>query len=435
MKNTIKKLFCISLSTLSLSACYVVPSVNVEESSLNMHPTTITMTETDEVKPVINETTSVSSNCVTDFTSETIAVQSAINAEPLVNATLTTSAAVSDYASISEQKVNTVKSPDDFYINFKPLLFNIFVGNDISCSSEIYAEQIKRIDEEIDYIYGENYNPCLEAKLLICALLSNQNIEYKYKKWLFHMVEYFDDNAYIQREEIYDKLQTMQIEVIVFYEENEKSMYGAEYRVDENKIIFYIIETDEYKECYYNSYAYEETCLPYVDNDIHYLLKHEIFHNTVSNKVDNLGSFLNEGMTVFLETEYNMGDINYIEDQRILYLKMLIEIIGKDKILEAYSKSNWSVIEEALLAIDPDTSKPVRIYELMIEWDSEWANSHYDYYLVSEPTVDIRTEMSQILTEYYNKVYPYTYENSLYAKYNDMFMGRTDYLYDDMAKA
>jgi hypothetical protein len=130
-----------------------------------------------------------------------------------------------------------------------------------------------------------------------------------------------------------------------------------------------------------------------------------------------------------------MGDINYIEDQRILYLKMLIEIIGKDKILEAYSKSDWSVIEEALLAIDPDTSKPVRIYELMIEWDSEWANSHYDYYLVSEPTVDIRTEMSQILTEYYNKVYPYTYENSLYAKYNDMFMGRTDYLYDDMAKA
>lgn len=39
--------------------------------------------------------------------------------------------------------------------------------------------------------------------------------------------------------------------------------------------------------------------------------------------------------------------------------------------LKAYSKGDWSVLEAALLNLDPDPYKPERICELMYEWGDE----------------------------------------------------------------
>lgn len=94
---------------------------------------------------------------------------------------------------------------------------------------------------------------------------------------------------------------------------------------------------------------YEETGLSYEDYDEFTMIKHEIFHAIVSEKNFNLVGFLDEGMTVLLEKEYNMGNVYSNLDPRIIYLKMLIEVVGKDKLLEAYSKSDWSIIGAELL--------------------------------------------------------------------------------------
>ena len=52
-----------------------------------------------------------------------------------------------------------------------------------------------------------------------------------------------------------------------------------------------------------------------------------------------------------------------------------------------------------------------------------------------ETTVEIRAEMSQILTEYYNTLHPDADESSLYSIYNSIFTERTDASSYDMTKA
>ena len=252
MKNTIIKIFCLSLAALSLTACSkTVPSSVIKDVAPNVEFTTDTISDIEVNQSVINEkiTTNVESNTVT--LSESEVTQAATNEKITANSAFSTVTTIateitqpatdekiaanveSTTADTTEAEIIPEITPENFYTHFKPLNINVFDGNEIYCKPEIYAEQVKLIDNQIDYIYGEDYNPSLEAKLLISALLSNQNIESKYKKWLFHMIEYFDYNVYIQREEIYDKLMALQIETQIFDVDDENALYGAEYILDE----------------------------------------------------------------------------------------------------------------------------------------------------------------------------------------------------------
>ena len=410
MKNQILKMICLSLATLYLSAC--------------SKPDPVLKPEITEDTSVIDETTTAAATETEENTDETT---TAAATEIVENTDETTTDATTETEDSSE--VN----PDDFYANFNPLTANVFDGNMIACEPEVYASQVEAIDEQIDYIFGEEYHPSLEAKLLLAGFLSNQNIDVKYKKWLFHMVRYFDDNIYIEREEIFNNLRTLKIESNI-YDDAEECSGGAEYDIYENKIAFYITSTKEYREEYLHSAEYEETGLSCDDYDEFTLIKHEILHATVSNKTINLAGFFDEGLTVLLEKEYNMGDVYWNLDQRIMYLKMLIEVVGKDAILEAYSKSDWAIIEEELLKIDPDISKAQRIHQLMYDWDDKWNETGCDFYTTAELTQDIRAEMSQLLTEYYSIIYPELNENSLFFIYHKMFTEATDDASDEMAE-
>lgn len=404
MKNILIRIICLSLATLHLSACS-----NRNES---------VRTSVNEETPITTATTSITET-----------------AAPTEATTQTPPQSTTQIATEPETESVHERNPDDFYKNFKPLAENVFLGNEVVCEPEVYAEQIKLIDEEIEYIYGEDYAPSTEAKLLMSALLSNQNIDYKYKKWLFHMIEYFNDNTFLPKQEIYEKLLNLQIETQTFGENDEGFFYGAATDSYMNKIEFYILVTDEQTEGYYSSPEYEETGLSYVDYNVFDMIKHEILHIAVSSKIDNIFSFFNEGMTVLLEKEYNNGDIYSCQDQRVTYLKMLIEVIGKDKVLEAYSFSDNSIIEAELLKIIPDETKIQRLYELISEWENKWEESNCDFDAVIETTVEIRAEMSQILTEYYNTLHPDADESSLYSIYNSIFTERTDASSYDMTKA
>ena len=107
----------------------------------------------------------------------------------------------------------------------------------------------------------------------------------------------------------------------------------------------------------------------------------------------------------------------------------------KHEVLEAYSFADNSIIEAELLKIIPDETKIQRLYELISEWENKWEESNCDFDAVIETTAEIRAEMSQILTEYYNTLHPDADESSLYSIYNSIFTERTDASSYDMTKA
>ena len=78
-------------------------------------------------------------------------------------------------------------------------------------------------------------------------------------------------------------------------------------------------------------------------------LQHEIIHLT--GHLDNI--VLNEGMTELLQAEYfNDGNATgYYE--YVTLTKIFCELIGSDKMLEAYSTENMSLIKEEMLKINP----------------------------------------------------------------------------------
>ncbi len=80
------------------------------------------------------------------------------------------------------------------------------------------------------------------------------------------------------------------------------------------------------------------------------VLQHEFIHLTGC--IDNVS--LNEGMTELLNCEYFNDGIPTTYNNFVLLTKVVCELIGPDKMLEAYSKENISIIEEELLKINPD---------------------------------------------------------------------------------
>lgn len=233
-----------------------------------------------------------------------------------------------------------------------------------------------------------------DSKKLLTAILLNENISNSDKKRLLPFILYFDDNKFINKEELYKELLSAKV---LQEEKDDKTAKGAQFIQNENKIIIY--------------------------NDYNESLPHEFFHLTMANEPNTLGSFTNESMTMILNNEYfeNVNNYSYMDDYRVLYTKMMIELLGNDVMLEAYTKNDWKIIEDALLEIDPDIAKTQRIYELMLQYCEIFNNSQCDIEITKNTTIEIRNELSKILTEYFNSK-EITDIDCLYELYNDQFL-------------
>lgn len=107
------------------------------------------------------------------------------------------------------------RDPEEFYKNYVPLKTNIYNGNEIAVDESEYKIQIEAIDEELEYLYGKEYQPSVEAKMLLDALMGNENITLEDKMTLFPMIKYFNDNPYINKQEYYDRLLNLKILYII----------------------------------------------------------------------------------------------------------------------------------------------------------------------------------------------------------------------------
>ena len=198
---------------------------------------------------------------------------------------------------------------------------NIYYHKELKLSNEELNELENKISNEI----GQDVNDS-DNTIVFGAVLENDNLNCYEKETIYQLSDLLNENEYLDKTEAYDGLRKLDI---VY---DEKADYGKDvlgvYDDYENKIT--IIEDNTSKET----------------------LLHELIHCTYSDdNYHKLPKFINEGMTELLTNEY-FSENAFIEEKSYPYeitmVKMLCEVIGEDKVLEAYSKEDISIIEDEL---------------------------------------------------------------------------------------
>ena len=113
-------------------------------------------------------------------------------------------------------------------------------------------------------------------------------------------------------------------------------------------------------------------------------------------------------------------------DDRVIYIKMLMETIGTDKVLESYSKNDWRIIETELLKINPDSSIPNRIRELMDKYTEIFVANNFDRITANREAESVKNELAEIMIDYYETKYPNN-EESVFYVYDAHFMQRANW--------
>ncbi|MBQ7958844.1 MAG: hypothetical protein IJ330_03925, partial [Oscillospiraceae bacterium] len=155
---------------------------------------------------------------------------------------------------------------------------------------------------------------------------------------------------------------------------------------------------------------------------------HEFFHSTVPLTSNDMGSFVEESITMILNDEYYSRNLNTYQmgDDRVIYIKMLMETIGTDKVLESYSKNDWRIIETELLKINPDSSIPNRIRELMDKYTEIFVANNFDRITANREAESVKNELAEIMIDYYETKYPNN-EESVFYVYDAHFMQRANW--------
>ena len=221
-------------------------------------------------------------------------------------------------------------------------LNNIYNGNSLKISSSKKEIIRSRIEEELG-INLEDINK--DNSLLINAIIENDNLTHEEKKdFSLDILKIVDSNPYILSEKAYTSLLNLEIEYENRPEYVKKSIQG-EYHFSElfNKVDSKI-------------YIYEQNGTN--------VKEHELIHCLLMNLENNdFPKFIKEGITELLTVE-NFSENPYIAVEcypfEIITIKLLCEIIGKEKVLESYSTGNINIIYDKLNEITTDI-KPTRL--------------------------------------------------------------------------
>ena len=198
---------------------------------------------------------------------------------------------------------------------------NIYYHKELKLSDEELEELEKRISKEIGQDVEDNDN-----SIVLGAVLENEKLNNNEKDLIYQMTDLINENRYLDKTEAYDGLRKLDI----VYDKN------ADYGKDVMGVY------DDYK----NQIVIIE------DNEENETLLHELVHCTYSDdNYHKLPNFINEGMTELLTNEY-FSDNPFLEEKSYPYeitmVKMLCEVIGEDKVLEAYSKEDTTILVDEL---------------------------------------------------------------------------------------
>lgn len=198
---------------------------------------------------------------------------------------------------------------------------NIYDDNELT----ITADDIAMINEELEEELNMTIDSNDESYLILSAIMNNDNLTKEEKELfynLFYVVE--DNDKYINKEELY------------------KNWINIDIKYPNKKI----------NESLCGIYYINENCIKIYDNK-ESTKNHEGIHSvfTYSPDVKYYSRSISEGVPELINKEYCSDDPFVADDTYIyemVYVKMLCDIVGKDKVLEAFAKKDLTVVSKAM---------------------------------------------------------------------------------------
>ena len=197
----------------------------------------------------------------------------------------------------------------------------------------------------------------------------------KEREQIRRLYPYFQDNEYLDFLKVYRNLNTID----VFYLENQNLNIAADYDRENNEIHVYN------------------------GNSLERRVPHEIIHSTGSFNIN----FLNEGMTSIIVSEYcyTQGNIGNAYIPEVYLTSIIIELVGKDTMLEAYSKENTDLVIEKLLE-NSDTNTVHQLLKSFAELCIRYRNITETDEQSKQKFLTCHDETKDILVAYLNQKLP-----------------------------
>ena len=195
---------------------------------------------------------------------------------------------------------------------------------------------IKAYSKDLDDLIDDNLSleEQKEAKeqIIFDSIQSLNQLTDEEKEYMFLLEEYIKDNPYIDLDDVYKKLATVNVTEC---SATDKNFYLV---ADNNTAACNILPTNH--------------IIYFDDNNTDF--KKESFVHEYYHSIGNFGfapryKHLNEGFTEYLTFE-TLTDEEFTGsyNKERLCVRYVMALVGKEKILEAYSKKNASILDEAL---------------------------------------------------------------------------------------
>lgn len=251
-------------------------------------------------------------------------------------------------------------------------------------SVEISKNDLNEMTAELKYKYIEN------------AINCNIYLTLDEKQFFLSQPQFFIDQAkYMDINYVLESLMNLKV---VYKSEFDNNCYGIYDNVGENKNQINIYNSTNFDDC---------------DKSI---LSHEFLHVFTNYGDYQYGVGLAEPINVMFNNEYfgncNNGYDQFYQNGR-KYLKLLIEILGKECICEYHANANPNIIINRLMDIIPDNTKAVNIVASMdyVVWNKDGDN------LDSAMYQEIVSDFLDDLNDYYKMVNNKEINEDLYLSY------------------
>ncbi len=246
---------------------------------------------------------------------------------------------------------NTVKE--------KLFSFNPFHNNKLIMSEKDKKEIISELEEKLDIAINKADE---DDYILLNAVFNNSNLTQDQKKEMFDLLPLIRDNDYIDKETFYDTLGNLKINYVERPDIFDEAVIGNYFFLT-NSISIYLDRENDY-------------------NDE--VLKHEKIHSLFTSDVSFITKchFLTEGMTELLMNEY-FGLTPFCEYENYVYeialVKLLCELVGEDKVLEAYTKGSMTKIYNTLDSIYGNKGDSKELLTSLDEILDNYYNADYSF--------------------------------------------------------
>ena len=236
---------------------------------------------------------------------------------------------------VRDYKENGKSSPNE-------IIFENNINNDESIDSDdivIYNTENRMSYDRIDFT-DEDVN---RADFINNCINANSNIDSEIREILYTYNNFFRDFKF-DRDIISNSCNELRRIYIDYIVKSDKKIYGT----------FYVDSTIK---------IYTSN----IGDRLSYIVGHEGFH-AISNYESkksigvydynrNIGRALNEGITQLLTEEYFGDEIEKSYYNEVLIIKMLLEIIDKNKLMKAYMNGNIDILIDEIMDIDSSITK------------------------------------------------------------------------------